>query len=127
MQTGRSTERGSANLKFLIVMTIIVAAAYAGYLYVPVAYYAHTFKELMQHYVDLASAEGKPPAWAAEQLAKTFNEYNVPPDARMTPGLRNNRIEIRVQYVKPVEFPGYTYNYEFDQTVTSTAFLDFSK
>ena len=57
MQTGRSTERGSANLKFLIVMTIIVAAAYAGYLYVPVAYNAHTFKELMQHYVDLASAD----------------------------------------------------------------------
>ena len=127
MQTGRSTERGSANLKFLIVMTIIVASAYAGYLYVPVAYSAHTFKELMQHYVDVASAQGKPPAWAAEQLVKTFNEYDVPPDALVTPALRDNRIEIRVQFVRPVEFPGYTYNYEFDQTVKSTAFLDFSK
>ena len=24
-----------------------------------------------------------------------------------------------------IEFPGYTYNYEFDHTVKSTAFLDF--
>jgi uncharacterized iron-regulated protein len=127
MQTGRSTERGSANLKFLVVMTIIVASAYAGYLYVPVAYSAHTFKEVMQHYADVAAAQGKPPAWVGEQLVKTFNEYEVPPDAVVTPAQRENRIEIRVQFVRPVEFPGYTYNYEFDQTVKSTAFLDFSK
>ena len=31
MQTRRSTERGSANLKFLMVMLIIGACAYAGY------------------------------------------------------------------------------------------------
>jgi hypothetical protein len=30
---------------------------------------------------------------------------------------------VRVQYVTPIEFPGYTYNYEFDHTVKSTAFL----
>jgi hypothetical protein len=127
MQTRRSTERGSANLKFLIVMLIIGAGAYAGYLYVPIAYQAHTFKELMQHYVDVASAEGKKPEWVAEQLVKNFGEYQVPANAVVTHAKRDSRIEVRVQFVKPVEFPGYTYNYEFDQTVKSTAFLDFSK
>ena len=127
MQTRRSTERGSANLKFLIVMAIICSSAYAGYLYVPVAYSAHTFKELMQHYADVASAQGKTPAWAAEQLKTTFSEYGVPDDATVTSAVRENRIEVRVQFVKPIEFPGYTFNYEFDQTVKSTAFLDFSK
>lgn len=125
MQTQRSTERGSAGLKFLIVMLVIGAFAYAGYIYVPVAYRAYTFKDLMQHYVDVASAEGKPPAWASEQLMKNFGEYEVPADALITPTKRDNRIEIRVQFVKPIEFPGYTYNYEFDHTATSTAFLDF--
>jgi hypothetical protein len=127
MQTESSSERGSASLKFLIVMVIMCACAYAGYLYVPVAYHAHNFQDLMQHYVDVASAEGKPPAWAGEQLMKNFAEYEVPPNALITPMKRDNRIEIRVQFVKPVEFPGYTYNYEFDHTATSTAFLDFSK
>lgn len=123
----RSSERGGASLKFLIVMAILGSCAYAGYIYVPVAYNAHNFKDLMQHYVDVASAEGKPPAWAAEQLMKNFKDYDVPATAVVTPNKRDNRIEVRVQFVKPVEFPGYTYNYEFDNTATSTAFLDFSK
>ncbi|HKV36385.1 MAG TPA: hypothetical protein VJP89_18745 [Pyrinomonadaceae bacterium] len=127
MQTRRSTERGSANLKFLVFMMVLIAGAYAGYLYVPVAFSAHTFGDLMQHYVDVASAEGKKPEWVAEQLMKNFNDYSVPADAVVTPAKRDNRIEVRVQYVRPVEFPGYTYNYEFDKTVKSTAFLDFSK
>ena len=125
MQTQRSTERGSASLKFLVVMLLLGASAYAGYIYIPVAYRAYTFKDLMQHYVDVASAEGKPPAWAGEQLMKNFGDYEVPADALITPTKRDNRIEIRVQFVKPIEFPGYTYNYEFDHTATSTAFLDF--
>lgn len=125
MQTQRSGERGGASLKFLVVMIFMAAIAYAGYLYVPVAYQAHNFKDLMQHYVDVASAEGKPPAWAAEQLMKNFGEYSVPANALMTPAKRDNRIEIRVQFVRPVEFPGYTYEYQFDYTATSTAFLDF--
>lgn len=127
MQTQRSTERGSASLKFLFVMLVIGAGVYAGYLYVPVAYGAHSFKEMMQHYVDVASAEGKPPAWAAEQIVKNFKEYGIPPNALMSNAKRDNRIEVRIQYVQPVEFPGYTYNYEFDYTARSTALLDFSK
>jgi hypothetical protein len=81
----------------------------------------------MQHYVDLASAEGKPPAWAAEQLIKNFGDFEVPADAVVTPNKRDQRIEVTVHYVKPIEFPGYTYNYEFDYTAKSSAFLDYSK
>lgn len=127
METRRSSERGGANLKFLMVMAFLGVCAYAGYLYVPVAFNAHTFGDLMQHYADVASTEGKTPEWAAEQLMKNFKEYNVPANAVVTPAKRDSRIELRVQYVTPVEFPGYTYNYEFDKTVKSTAFLDFSK
>jgi hypothetical protein len=108
-------------------MLIIGASIYAAYLYVPVAYGAHNVKEMMQHYVDVGSAQGKPPAWAAEQIVKNFNEYGVPPNAVISNAKRDNRIEVRIQYVKAVEFPGYTYNYEFDHTARSTALLDFSK
>lgn len=125
MQTHRSDERGSASLKFVIVMAIMAASAYAGYLYVPVAYHATVFKDLMQHQVDVASAQGYKPQWVAEQLMKNAPEYDIPADAVYTPVLRDSRMEVRVQYVRPIEFPGYTYNYEFDQTVRSTAFLTF--
>ena len=121
----RPGERGSANLKFLIVMAIMCASAYAGYLYVPVAYSASTYKDLMQHYVDVAAVQGYAPSWAGEQLAKSGAEYGVPENAVITPVQRDNRIEVRVQYVRVIEFPGYAYNYEFDHTAKSTAFLTF--
>ena len=125
MQMRRTGERGSANLKFLVVMTVLVATAYAGYLYVPVAFQANAYKDLMQHYVDVAAAQGYQPSWAAEQLMKSGAEYSVPANAMITPARRDNRVEVRVQFVRAIEFPGYTYNYEFDQTVKSTAFLAF--
>ena len=125
MQMQRSGERGNATLKFLMVMAIMIACAYAGYLYVPVAFQARTFKDLMQHYVDVASAQAHPPSWVGEQLMKNAPEYEIPANAIITPSKRDNRIEVRVQYVRVIEFPGYTYNYEFDHTVKSTAFLDF--
>ena len=125
MESRRSGERGSANLKFLIVMVILAATAYAGYLYVPVALEAKAYKDLMQHYADVAVAQGYPPSWAGEQLMKSGAEYDVPPNAIITPAQRDNRVEVRVRFVRPIEFPGYTYNYEFDHTVKSTAFLAF--
>ena len=112
-------------MQFLIVMALLGSAVYAGYLYVPVAFNAHTYQDLMQHYADVAATQGYPPSWAGEQLLKNGTDYDLPKDARITPTQRDNRIEIRVQYVRPIEFPGYTYNYEFDQTVKSTAFLAF--
>lgn len=127
MQTQRSTERGGASLKFLLVMLFLGACTYSGYLYIPVAYQAHAFKDLMQHYVDVASAEGKTPAWVGEQLTKNFPDYEIPADAVVTPNKRDQRMEVRVQYIKPIELPGYTYNYEFDYTAKSTAFLDLGK
>ena len=121
----RSGERGSANLKFLIVIMILGVSAYAGYLYIPVAFRANTYKDLMQHYVDVAAAQGYPPSWVGEQLVKSAPEYEIPANAIIAPAQRENRIEVRVQYVREIEIPGYTYNYEFDQTVKSTAFLTF--
>ena len=121
----RSSERGSGRVQFFIVMTVIVATAYAAYLYVPVAFHAHTYKDLMQHYADVSATQGYPPSWAGAQLLKSSPEYDVPANAIITPLRRDDRIEVRVQYVKPIEFPGYTYNYEFDHTVKSTAFLAF--
>jgi len=125
MDTRRSNERGSARLKFLLVVLILGAVGYAGYLYVPVAYQAYLFKDLMQHDVDVAAANGYKPSWVGDQLTKSLPEYDIPPDAVITPIQQDNRIEVHVQYAKTVEFPGYTYQYEFDHTVKSTPFLTF--
>jgi hypothetical protein len=125
MRMQRSGERGSASLKFLFVMALIGSCAYAGYLYVPVAFQANTYKDLMQHYADVAATQGYSPAWVMEQLAKSGPEYGVPADASITAVQRDQRMEVSVQFVRVIEFPVYPYNYEFDYTVRSTAFLSF--
>jgi hypothetical protein len=88
-------------------MAILGACAYAGYLYVPVAFQANAYKDLMQHYADVAATQGYPPSWTAEQLMKSGPEYGIPADAIITPEKRDQRIEVRVQFVRVIEFPGY--------------------
>jgi len=124
MNKERSSQRGSARLKFLLVMAIFLCAVYGGYLYIPVAYQAYVFKDLMQHYVDVAATQGYKPSWASEQLLKSKSEYDVPSDAIITSESHDNRVEARVQFTRPIEFPGYTYEYKFDYTAKSTAFLN---
>jgi hypothetical protein len=121
----RSGEQGSASVKFLIVMAIMGSIAYAAYLYLPVAINAVTYKDLMQHLTEVAATQGHPPSWLGDQLAKSAPEYGIPADAVITPAIHDGRIEVRVEFVKVIEFPGYPYNYEFDYTAKSTAFLTF--
>jgi hypothetical protein len=123
MDIRRSNERGGARLKFLIFVIVIGAAGIAGYVYIPVAYQAYLYKDLMQHYVDVAAAQGYQPSWVSDQLTKSEAEYDVPKTAVITPVQKDGRIEARVQFTREVEFPGYTYQYEFDHTARSTPFI----
>ena len=119
----RTGERGGARLKFVIVIAIIGIIAFVGYTYFPVAYDSYLLKDLMQHDIDLAATQGYPPSWIKDQLTKASKEYGIPPDAVIDPTQRDNRMEVRVQFVRPIEFPGFTYQYNFDHTARSTAFL----
>ena len=119
----KRSEQGSARLKFLVVVIVIGAVAYAGYMYVPVAYNAYLFKDLMQQKANAAVGLGHPPTWVKEQLIKSAPDYNIPADVEITPAVQDKRMEVRAQYSQAIEFPGYTYLYNFDHTVKSTDFL----
>ena len=119
----RKSERGSARLKFLVVVIVIGAVAYAGYMYVPVAYNAYLFKDLMQQKANAAVGLGHPPTWVREQLVKSAPDYSIPSDVEITSAVQDKRMEVRAQYSMPIPFPGYTYQYNFDHTVKSTDFL----
>jgi hypothetical protein len=125
MEMQKSNERGSARLKFLLVVLILGAAGYAAYLFIPIAYQAYLFKDLMQHDADVAASMGYQPTWVSDQLKKSLGEYGIPPDAIITPAQRDGRIEVRVQYTHLIQFPGYPYVYQFDHTARSTPFLTF--
>ncbi len=119
----RRRELGGARLKFIVALVVFAAIVYVGYMYVPVAVDAYYFKDVMQNKVDVAVTQGYDTAWVRDQLTKSEHDYHVPADAAITPAQKDNRIEVRVQFTRPISFPGYTYNYDFDYTAKSTAFL----
>ena len=116
-------EQGGARLKFIIFMAVFGLILYVGYMYIPVAIDGYYFKDVMQNKVDLAAAQGFDVNWVRDQLAKSGSEYHVPPEAVISPSTKENRVIVRVQFTRPIAFPGYTWNYEFDHTAQSGAFL----
>ena len=116
-------EQGSARFNFIIVLIAVVVIVYAGYLYVPVAYQSYAFKDAMQTKADAAAAQGFDANWIRDQLVKSEADYGIPSNAVITPVASEGRMEVRVQFTRPISFPGFTYNYEFDQTVKSGTFL----
>jgi hypothetical protein len=117
------TERGGARLKLILFLAVLAIIFYAGYMYVPVAIDAYYFKDAMQNKVNMAAAQGHDGAWLADQISRSKSEHNVPDNAVITPAQKEGRMEVRVQFTRPISFPGYTYNYEFDYTAQSTTFL----
>jgi hypothetical protein len=116
-------EQGGARLKLIIFLVVIAIVGYAGYMYIPVAVDAYYFKDAMQNKVNLAAAQGYDGAWLADQISKSKSEHNVPEDAVITPAQKEGRVELRVQFTRPISTPLFTYNYNFDYTAQSTTFL----
>ena len=119
----RKSEQGGARLKFVIVAAIIACVVYVSYQCIPVLYRDYQIKDLMRNDVDAAAALGKPANWIKEQLLKNSAEYGIPANAIITTQTQDNRMEARVQFTQPIEFPGFTYNHEFDYTAKSATFL----
>ena len=122
---GASNERGGARFNFLIVIALIGSLAYAGSQYVPVAYQAYLFKDLMYQKVSFAAATGVPvpTKWVEKELKASLSDYGIPPNATINAQQRDGRLEAHVQWTRPIELPGFVYQYNFDHTTRSDSWL----
>jgi hypothetical protein len=125
----RDHERGSAGIKFLIVLLVIIVVANAGYSYLPVAYNAENLKSEMSTAVLQGIAmPGKinPVDNVKARIAKAIQQNDIPPDALVDVKQVGNAISAHVVYAKDVNilpFGIYKYHYHFDHTATPTGFL----
>jgi hypothetical protein len=63
------------------------------------------------------------PAILKKQIARRAKDLELPvTEKNVTVEMRGGRIRIRCKYTVPLEFPGYTYNWEFDQLVDRPVF-----
>jgi hypothetical protein len=126
--TVRRNERGSARLKFIIVLAVVALVGYMGFQYIPVAYQSYTFKKFMDESADKAAASTLPAeqkgSWLENELRTNAKDYGVPADAKMTHIFQNNRMEVTVTFIRQINLlPGFAYQYNFNHTAKSSTFL----
>jgi hypothetical protein len=125
----RSSERGSAGAKFLIILVVLVLAAHAGYQYVPVAYQGASFRQEMDTAVVkglAAPAQMKPVDVVKAHIQKASNDYQVPREAVVDVQQAQGHVRAHVSYEIPVNmlpFGVYKYKYKFDYTAVPTGYL----
>ena len=125
----RESERGSAGVKFVLVLAVIALVANAGINYVPVAYDAESLKtEMGTAVLQGLALPGKlnPVDNVKARIAKSIQTNNIPADAIVDVKQNGNVLTARVSYSKPVNilpFGIYKYKYNFDYTATPTGFL----
>ena len=125
----RSSERGGAGVKFLMVFVVLILIANAGYNYVPVAYAGQSFKQEM----DTAVVNGlavpsrvNPVDMIKTRLQQAAGQNNLPPNAVIDVKMASNSIQAHASYTQPVSilpFGLYTYNYQFDYTAIPVGYL----
>jgi hypothetical protein len=120
----RRGQRGGARFNFVVVILVIALAAYSAYSYAPVWYSAYRYKDFMQETVNKAAYPPiKSSDWVKEQLRGAVEEYGLPEDTAINVQNENGRIAAHVTYTRPVQLPGYVYEYNFDHTVRSSGFI----
>lgn len=118
-------QRGGARFNFVAFVLVIALAGYSAYNYAPVAYNAYLFKDFMQETVNKAAyPPGQTSEWVAQQLRTGAPDYGVPADMKVRVQNEGGRLAAQVSWTRPVQLPGYVYEYEFDYTARSSGFID---
>ena len=127
----RHGERGAAGIKFLIIVTILLLVAHAGFNYVPVAYNAESFKQDMQTAVTQVTAMpnlggGNPSENLKSRIKRAAASNEIPENLWMDVQPSKSGLQARVVFTQNVSilpFGLYTYKYYFDHTATPVGFL----
>jgi hypothetical protein len=129
-ETDRTSERGGAGAKLLIILTALILAGHAGVNYVPVAYAGESFKQDMQTAVVQGLAApiraGKPTDFVKSKIEHAARANDIPADALIEVKQNGKVIQAHVFYTETINllpFGMFKYEYVFDHTATPTGFL----
>ncbi|HMO82526.1 MAG TPA: hypothetical protein PKD24_17260 [Pyrinomonadaceae bacterium] len=123
------SEKGSAGIKALLVILVLVVIGNAGINYIPIAYEGANFRQEMDTAVvkGLAtSGQMKPMDVVRNHVEKAAADNNVPPDAIIEIKPMGTVITAHVVYTKEVNllpFGIYKYKYNFNHRAAPTGYL----
>ncbi len=125
----RSSERGAAAVKFLLIFLVLALVANAGINYIPVAYEGASFRQEMDSAVVkglAASGRIKPLDVVTATIRRASNDYNLPEDAFVEIKPVNGVVEAHVVYTREVSilpFGLYRHQYNFEHHARPVGYL----
>jgi hypothetical protein len=114
-------QRGEGQLGCVIGLIILLAAGYVAYKMIPVKVRA---ADLRQEITDVARSAGtlREPQIRKQIMAKAEElELPLTPE-NLVVQRRSDRVVIEATYTVPVEFPGYTYQWNFKHVADNPIF-----
>jgi hypothetical protein len=114
-------ERGEGQFGCVVGLLLLLGAIFVAYKMIPVKVKA---AELRQEIVDEAKSAGvRSDKQILASILKKAQDNNLPvteDDVKISRGA--NAIYVDVQYVVPLEFPGFTYQWKFHHTAENPIF-----
>lgn len=115
------SQRGEGQLGCVVGLLVLLAAIFVAYKMVPVKVKA---AELRGEVVDEAKSAGvRSDEQIARNILRTAEANNLPVSKEDIQITRTaNTIRVEVNYTVPIEFPGYTYNWDFRHVAENPIF-----
>ena len=120
--TGRRTQAGEGKLGCILWTLLVVAGGLVAWKAIPVKIASSQLYDFMEEQAKWA-ANADPQA-LEKRIANKANELNLPVDPKKIKAERiGDHIRLRCSYTVPLEFPGYTYNWEFDHQIDRDIYI----
>lgn len=118
----RSRQSGEGKIGCIFWLAALAIAGMVAYKMIPVRIQS---AELYDFMVEQAKwAANRPPDAIKKSIVERAQELNLPVDPDKVQVQRHgDRIKMEAKFTVPVEFPGYTYNWEFHHLVDRSIFI----
>ena len=119
----RTAQRGEGNLGCIMWLLVLAVAVMVSWKMIPVKMSNAELVDYMTEVAQFQSAQKTPEEIKKIILARAF-ELNIPlTKENITVEKGRDRVRMTVDYVQPVEFPGYTYNWHFRHELDRPVFI----
>ena len=118
----RLRNRGEGRIGCLFWLAVLAVVVLVGIKMVPVKYASAKLFDFMDEQAKFA--QKTTPDRMKKTILRRARELQVPLDPkRLTVSKRGGRIRIQAAYEVPIEFPGYTYVWQFEEEIDEPIFI----
>jgi hypothetical protein len=119
----RTAERGEGNLGCIVWLLVLAVAVMISWKMIPVKVNNAELVDYMTEVAQFQSAQKTPEEIKLIILARA-GELGIPlTKENITVTKTRDRVRMTVDYVMPVQFPGYTYNWHFRHELDRPIFI----